>query len=126
MSQNYLILIIFIEIAVACLIIISIKIANEWVLKTQEIIDDLSVKAPEEIKDFRNQIKQFNIQLKNNLIPQPLNVQEFSSFIGEICVDLIKSRLPIGGISKKFIMFSIFHKLWKYRHRLKATFANQA
>lgn len=125
MSQNYLILILFIEIALVYLIVISIKKANNWVMETQEIIDDLAVRTPEDLKDFRNEIINFNTQLKNTLIPQPLNVQEFSTFISEIFVDLIKSRLPIGGLSKKFVLFSILLRLWKYRYRLKATFIGQ-
>ena len=62
MSQNYLILILFIEIALAYLIVISIKKANKWVMETQEIVDDLAIRAPEELKNFRTKLRNLTIR----------------------------------------------------------------
>ena len=116
-------ILIVLEVLLAYLLLYSIKKINKWVIDKQELIDDFSVRIPEDLNEFREEIKKFNLKLKNKFIPQPLNAQEFGSIVGEIIFDVIKAKLPIGSLGKKFTIVTVFMKLWKYRHRIRATLA---
>ncbi|MFH0702522.1 MAG: hypothetical protein V2B14_03160, partial [bacterium] len=58
-------------------------------------------------------------------IPKPLSSQEMGFLVGNIFVEIIKLRFSPVSLNKNFFLISIFLKMLKYRHRLKATILEQ-
>jgi len=124
-SQNYLILIALIELFILYLIVYSIKVIRKWTNKKIENCDELSVDLPTTFRRLRKDMKSFNLNIKKKFIPQPLSTDEITSIFGEIFADIIKSKMPVLSIEKKFVILTIIFKLWKIRRRIIATFAQR-
>lgn len=126
MSQNYPLIVSFGSLIIFYLVIYSIIRANRWINDKQRLIDEISIDLPEKIKTVRNSLEIFNRKIKEKYTPKPFSIQELSNFAGNFITDLIKSKIPAHPLKDKFLVFSILMKLWKYRHRLKATFSIQS
>ena len=125
MTQNHIILIFFIELAVFYLLFYILFIANKWVSKKRQEMEDILIDLPEAIKRFRREIKLFNKSMTSKECLNPLSVNEIGSIAGEIVMELMKSRMHIPFVGGKFPLVSVAMKLWKYRNRIKATLMNQ-
>lgn len=126
MTQNHIILIFFIELALFYLMFYMLFVANKWVCSKKQEMESLLIDLPEAIKGFRKEINQFNRSITSKKNSNPLSVTEIGNLAGEIALDLMKSRMPIPFVGGKLPIVSVIMKLWKYRNRIKATFTNQA
>jgi hypothetical protein len=73
------------------------------------------------MNNLKSEIKDFNEKFNIESVHKPLSVQELGFLAGNIFTDILTSRIPFPPFKNKFVIFSIFLKIWKYRHRLKAT-----
>ena len=73
MTPEKLLLLVAVILAVLFLIFYTIVMANRWINKKQEIVDELSYDLPETLRNFRNELKIFNNKLKSDYIPQPFS-----------------------------------------------------
>jgi len=121
MTQNHLILIFIIELAVFYLVIYSINKANGWVSRQQEYIDEISVKIPENLIKLRAELKTLNSKIEEYRAPKPFSSTEFGMLCGEIFSELLFSRFKKISFGGNFFILPIIIKLWKYRNRIKAT-----
>ena len=122
MTPEKLLLLVAVILAVLFLIFYTIVMANRWINKKQEIVDELSYDLPETLRNFRNELKNFNNKLKSDYIPQPFSTHELGAFLGSLIGDIVKSRLPGFGFGKNLLFLTVLYKLWKNRSRLRATF----
>ncbi|MDD3013724.1 MAG: hypothetical protein PHC34_08495 [Candidatus Gastranaerophilales bacterium] len=125
MSQNHLILIVLIELFILYLIVYSIKVIRKWTNKKIEDCDELSADLPTSFRNIRKEMNSLNQNIKKNFIPQPLSTNEITTLFGEIFADLVKSKIPVFSIDKKFVILTTIVKLWKIRRRIIATFAQR-
>jgi hypothetical protein len=121
MTLSHLIIFFFIYVILCFTIIYSLLRTNKWVNEKQRLIEELSIDIPDYINQFRAELKKFNHKLEYQYIPAPLSSQELGSFVSEIISDIVKSKIPISPFKNKLFIFSTFFKIWKFRHRLKAT-----
>ncbi|OGI22538.1 MAG: hypothetical protein A2287_08345 [Candidatus Melainabacteria bacterium RIFOXYA12_FULL_32_12] len=124
MTQNYLLIFTF-EIVIFYFIVYSLVKANRWVNDKQRYVDEISIDLPELIKQWKKELEAFNQKVKSQFNYEPLSTQEIGFLAGNIITDILTSRIPIFPFKNKFVVFSVFMKLWKYRHRIQATIATQ-
>lgn len=125
MTQNFLLVFTF-EVVIFYFIIYSLTKTNNWVNDRQRIVDELSVDLPEFIRNLKSELEIFNHKIKKQFTHEPLSAQELGFLAGTIFTEILTSRIPRFPFKNKFAVFSIFLKLWKYRHRLKATIMNKS
>ncbi|EKE02838.1 MAG: hypothetical protein ACD_20C00326G0007 [uncultured bacterium] len=124
MTQNYLLIFTF-EFVISYLIIYSLIKANRWVNKKQRYIEEISIDLPEYLEQCKKELKAFNERVKAQFTHEPLSAQELGYLAGNIFTDILTSRVPIFPFKNKFFIFSVLSKLWKYRHRIRATVIGQ-
>jgi|GEM_PF-3078898 len=125
MSQNHLILIVIIELFILYLIVYSIKVIRKWTNKKIEECEELAVDLPASFRNMRKDLKSFNLNIKKKFVTQPLTTSEITSILGEVFTNIIKSKMPMLSIEKRFVILTMIFKLWKIRHRIIATFAQR-
>lgn len=125
MSQNHLIVVALIELLVLYLIVYSIKIARKWAINKTELCEEMAIDLPTALRNLRKDMRYFNVNLKKKFIPQPLSVDEVTSILGEIATHLLRSKIPVLSMDKKFVFLTTLYKIWKLRKRIIVTFAQR-
>lgn len=121
-TQNHIIIVIFIEFAVFYLALYSILNASKWVQEKQQIVDELFNDVAHSSIEFRQSLSLLNQNLDSKFKVQPLDYKELGSLASSIFSDLVNLRLSPGGLfKKKFIVLNIVTKLWSYRKRIYST-----
>lgn len=121
-TQNHIIIVIFIEFAVFYLALYSILNASKWVQEKQQMVDELFSDLAHSSIEFRQSLSLLNKNLDSKFKAKPLDYIELGSLVSSVFSDLINLRLSRGGFfKKKFIVLNIVTKLWSYRKRIYST-----
>lgn len=121
-TQNHIIIAIFVEFAVFYLLTYTIIRANKWVNQKQEEVNEYLYILPYKAIELRESLKLINTELNNHYKEKPFDAKELGYFAGEVFSDLLKLKLTGGGLFKnKFVLFSLATKFWNNKNRLLET-----
>lgn len=121
-TQNHIIIAIFIEFAVFYLAIYSILKASKWVQRKQKMVDELFFDVAHSSIEFRQSLSLLNQELNSKFKIMPFDPKEIGQLIGSLFTDIVILKFRRGGLFKnKFILLSIGTKLWNNRKRIFST-----
>lgn len=121
-TQNHIIIAIFIEFAVFYLAIYSILKASKWVQRKQKMVDELFFDVAHSSIEFRQSLSLLNQELNSKFKIMPFGPKEIGQLIGSLFTDIVILKFRRGGLFKnKFILLSIGTKLWNNRKRIFST-----
>lgn len=122
MTANHVIILILIEVFIAYLAIYTLNKAIRWTAKTQLFLEQASDDVCDFMRSFRAEVRKFNENKFKKDEVLPLSYYESGILAGELVSVFLKPKLPILGLGKNIAMINAAIKLWKYRHRIIATF----
>jgi len=122
MTSNYIIILGIVELLTFFVIIYLIIRANIIVNMLQQEVNELHLCVPVILRDIRQDLCDFNVELSEHICTEPMSSQKFGFIVGQIFTEIILFRLKTFKFGKKFFILSIILKAFNINKLLKPLF----